>query len=198
MGDSRATQGGHAKPPAWRGERASLPAAPGIAPCPSMVDGRLGGEPAVAGGPSRQRSAHGPAECRGGIAPAPQADRRGKPCCVERSKTEAKPKPAARPATRGKRVSRAWSGARSAKRKAWGAPAFRDTGGVQTHELPAGRPDREKVMLALGHRVAVRSPRSPPAVAGNERGAGRYTGYRHHQETTYGEQQRWPDYSPGK
>lgn len=61
---SRATQGSHAKPLAWRGARASLPAAPGVAPCPSTVDGGRG-EPVGAGGPSRQRRAHASAASRG-------------------------------------------------------------------------------------------------------------------------------------
>lgn len=110
-----------------RGARASLPVAPGIAPSPSEVDeGR--GEPTGAGGPSHQRSAHGPAARRGA--------------------TPRRPKPQAR-----------------------GAPAFRDTGGVQTPELPANRPGRGKVALALSRKAAVRSSCSSPVEAGNEQEA---------------------------
>jgi hypothetical protein len=58
-----------------------------------------------------------------------------------------------------------------------GRPYFGDTGGVQTPELTAGRPDREKAMLACICLTAVRSPCSLPAQQGGERGGRRYTGY---------------------
>lgn len=112
------------KPNAGPGHHCPQP--PGIAPSPSEVDaGR--GEPTGAGGPSHQRSAHGPAVRRGAKPrrPKPQARETQSRRALRRPK--AKPKPVARPATRGEWVSRAWSGARSAERKAWGAPASGDT-----------------------------------------------------------------------
>lgn len=71
--------------------------------------------------------------------------------------------PAARPATRGKRVSRAWSGAQSVPRKARGALAFEVTGGVQTPELPADRSGREKVALAFSRIRLFATPVRPTA-----------------------------------
>lgn len=123
----------------------------------------------------------------GGNAPAPKPQARE--TLLSRAKQD-RVRSEARGASsdRGKRVSRAWSGARSGLQKARGALAFRDTGRVQTPELPAGRPDREKAMLAPSRIAAVRTPCSPPAVLGGEWGAGSYTGYLHHAEITYGEQ----------
>lgn len=74
------------QPQAERGARASLPAAPGIAPA-NAGRWRAWGEPLFADGPSHQRPAHRSAEWWGASPRAPSR-RRGKPCCVERSKTE--------------------------------------------------------------------------------------------------------------
>lgn len=170
LGECRGRRGAALGRRPTRGARASLPAAPGVAPSPSEVDAGWG-EPTGAGGPSHQRSAHGPAARRGAKPRRPKPQARETQSRRAPRRPKAKPKPAARPATRGEWVSRAWSGARSAERKAWGAPVFRDTGGVQTPELPADRPGQGKVALALSRKAAVRSSCSSPVEGGNEQDA---------------------------
>ena len=134
-------------PQAERGARASLPAAPGIAPAPCrLIEGggsRLSlAAPADRGPPTGQQK-------DGGQSPGAPSRRRGKPAQVERREDRCRRRVQRRrlsgfPARGVVRV--------SVLRKARGALAFRGTGGVQTHEWPAGRPAPGKGHVALRPR----------------------------------------------
>lgn len=103
-----------------------------------------------------------------GATPRRPAEGAGNRVKSNEERPQAKPKPAARPAQTVERVTRAFSGSRRGAKKEKGAPAFRDTGGVQTPELPANRSGRGKVALAFSRKAAVRFSYSSPAEGGNE------------------------------
>lgn len=138
------------QPQAERGARASLPAAPGIAPRPSEVDGRLGGSQqslmaqAIRGPPTGRQSA-------GGHRPGAQAGRRGKPGQVERREDRSRrrvqrrrlsgfpARGAVREADRGRRGAPSLLGTRAASRRPNCRPGVQ-TGKRQCWPSAATRP----------------------------------------------------------
>ena len=185
LGENRATEEEPRQPEAERGARASLPAAPAIAPGPSRVDGGLGGSrlalaaPAARDAPTRRQPA-------GGQRPGAQAAGAGNPVESRKARPSAKPKPAARPAT-GARGFPARGAVRVADCGRHGAPSPLGHGRRPDARIAgrASRPGKGDVGPQL-HGSCSYPPFTSRRI-GRRMGAGSYTGYLHREEITHGE-----------